>query len=610
MCGIFGYIGKGDPLLECIEGLKRLEYRGYDSAGIAGIKNGSVIFSKEVGRIACLEKKVNDQNLKMDIAIAHTRWATHGKPNEVNAHPHMDVNLSLALVHNGIIDNYNQIKAQLKAKGIDFVSETDTEVLAQLIAHNYKGNFFLAVAESLKLVKGSFAIAVLHKDHPNQIIAACRESPIAIGYDDQKTEILVSSDPNGFGLRELNVFYLNKDEIALISNRSIEVYDQNQNVVIKRTERLEGTDFAASKNGFEHFMIKEIFEQPVSVQRAMVGRVSDEFGNSFFEEMTFSSQELMATRHILIIACGTSWHAGSIAASMLEDKARIPTQAEIASEIRFKNPIISDETLVIAISQSGETADTIAAVREAKAKGAKILGICNVKNSTLVREAHCSIFLKAGPEISVCSTKAFTSQITVLYLFSLFMARLRHLSKEEGQKFLQELKKVPKIVKFVLNRAEEIERIAVKYSKYEKFFFLGRRYMYPTGLEAALKLKEISYLNANCYPAGELKHGPIALLSDDFPVIAFCSNKQTYEKMISNLMEVKARGAPILALASIGSNEVAKIADDVIWLPSTIDELAIFPSSIAGQLLAYYVARERKNPIDLPRNLAKSVTVE
>lgn len=609
MCGIFGYIGKKDSLIECIEGLKRLEYRGYDSAGIAGIKDGNLIFCKEVGKISSLEKKVKNQNLKMDISIGHTRWATHGKPSEVNAHPHLDYNNALALVHNGIIENYDQIKEQLKNKGVEFISETDTEVLAKLIAHNYKGNFLSAVFESLKVVKGTFAIAIIHKDHPNQIIAACRESPLAIGFDEDKNEILIASDPNGFGFRELDVFYLNRDEIALISE-NIEVYDQNKNLIIKKTEKFEGKDIAPSKNGFEHFMIKEIFEQPMAIQRAILGRISEEFGNSYFEELTFSPQELMAKRHILIIACGTSWHAGTIAAAMLEDKARIPTQAEIASEIRFKNPIISDETLVIAISQSGETADTIAAVREAKAKGAKILGICNVKNSTLVREAHSSILLKAGPEISVCSTKAFTSQVTILYLFTLFMARLRHFSKEEGQKFLQELKKVPKIIKYVLNRAEEIENIAIKYSRYENFFFLGRRYMYSTGLEAALKLKEISYVNANCYPAGELKHGPIALLSENFPVIAFCSNKQTYEKMINNLMEVKARGAPILALASIGSTEVAKIADDVIWLPSIIDELAIFPSSIAGQLFAYYVAKQKNHPIDQPRNLAKSVTVE
>jgi glutamine---fructose-6-phosphate transaminase (isomerizing) len=610
MCGIFGYIGADNPLETCIEGLKRLEYRGYDSAGVAGIRDGNLIFCKETGKISSLEKKIKSQEIKLDIAIGHTRWATHGAATETNAHPHIDSHSSLAVVHNGIIENYLHLRNHLKTKGINFITETDTEVIAQLISYNYKNNLFLSVQESLKMMKGSLAIALIHKDYPDQIIAVSRDSPLAIGFDDKKSEILISSDPNAFLGRDLNVFYLRNEEVAIVSSKSIQVFDSNSNLISKKTERLEGVSFAPCKNGFDHFMLKEIFEQPITIQKAMLSHISEEFGTAYFDGLTFSPSELMATKHILIIACGTSWHAGCIAASMLEDKARIPTQAEIASEIRFKNPIISDETLVIAISQSGETADTIGAVREAKAKGAKILGICNVKNSTLARESDSCIFLEAGPEISVCSTKAFTSQITILSLFSLFMARLRHLTKEEGQKFLHELKKIPKIVKFILDRDKEIAELAKKYSCYENFFFIGRRYMYPTCLEAALKLKEISYVNASAYPAGELKHGPISLISKNLPVIAFCANKQTHEKMISNLMEVKARGAPILALASIGTTDISKIADDIIYLPSTIDELAIFPSSVAGQLFAYYIAKERGTEIDQPRNLAKSVTVE
>lgn len=610
MCGIFGYIGRDDPLVSCIEGLKKLEYRGYDSAGIAGLRNGNLIFCKETGKISSLEKKLEKEKLKLDIAIAHTRWATHGIANETNAHPHVDINSSLAIVHNGIIENYDILRTELKTNGIKFSTDTDTEVIAQLIAYNYKNNLLSAVSDSLKLMKGSFAIALIHKDYPDHIVASSRESPLAIGFDDQKAEILLSSDPNAFLGRNLNVFYLKNEEIAIISSKSIEVYDFNKNMITKKTERLEGESYYPTKNGFEHFMLKEIYEQPITVQKAMLGHLSEEFGTASFDGMCFSPSELMATKHILIIACGTSLHAGSLAASMLEDKARIPTQAEIASEIRFKNPIISDETLVIAISQSGETADTIGAVREAKAKGAKILGICNQKNSTLARESDSCIFLEAGPEISVCSTKAFTSQITILSLFTLFMARLRHLTKEEGQKFLSELKKIPKIIKQIIDNDRIIKNLAKKYSQYENFFFLGRRYMYPTCLEAALKLKEISYLNANGYPAGELKHGPISLISKDLPVIAFCMNKQTNDKMLSNLMEVKARGAPILAIASMGSKDLDKIADDILFLPSTIDELAPFPSSVAGQLFAYYIAKERGREIDQPRNLAKSVTVE
>lgn len=608
MCGIFGYVGKKDSLKVCLSGLKLLEYRGYDSAGIAGLSKKGLFFCKNSGKILELEKKINKSSTRLDLAISHTRWATHGKPSEVNAHPHYDHKESLAIVHNGIIENYASLREMLKGKGIPFHSETDTEVIAQLISHNYKNNLLKAVQKSLKLLKGSFAIALIHKDHPEKIIAATRESSLSIGYDKQQT--LLSSDPNAFSGHCLNVLFLKNDEVALIENGSIQVFDKQSHPVKKKFEKLDAKYVAPSKKGFEHYMLKEIYEQPLTLQKAVFGRFSEDFGTAEFEDFNFSSKELLSARHILIVACGTSWHAGCIAASMLEDKARIPTQAEIASELRYKNPIISNETLVIAISQSGETADTIAAVREAKAKGAKVLGICNVKNSSITRESDSCIFLKAGPEISVCSTKAFTSQISVLFLLTLLMARLRHMNKEEGQLFLHELKKIPQKIRSVLDHVDQIKKLALKYAQYDDFFLLGRRYMYPTCLEAALKLKEISYLNANGYPAGELKHGPIALIHPRLPVIAFCSNHQTYDKMISNLMEVKARGAPILALAPTGTDELKSIADDILWLPDTIDELATFPSSIAGQLLAYYIAKQRGTEIDQPRNLAKSVTVE
>jgi glucosamine--fructose-6-phosphate aminotransferase (isomerizing) len=569
MCGIFGYIGKKDPLKECLKGLKKLEYRGYDSSGIAGFKKNNIIVCKEVGKIHSLEKKIELKELSLSsVIIGHTRWATHGKANEKNAHPHTDEKKILALVHNGIIENFDSIKNFLINKNFAFSTDTDSEVIAQLISYHYKKDILLALHESMKMLKGSFALALLHKNHKNQILAASRESPIAIGFSDEKEEILLSSDPNAFLGRNLNVFYLKNNEVALINNeREISVYNNKKKKISKKIHFLEGINKAPSKEGFEHYMLKEIYEQPITIQKAMLEHFSEDFGTAYFEGLKFSPTELTAVRHILIIACGTSWHAGCIGASMLEDKARIPTHAEIASEVRFKNPIISDDTLVIAISQSGETADTIAAIREVKAKGAKVLGICNVKNSTLTRESHSCIFLKAGPEMSVCSTKAFTSQITILSLFALFMARLRHLSKEEGQKFLKELKKIPKIVKGVINRADEIKELAEKYSKYKHFFYLGRRYMYVTSLEAALKLKEISYLNANAYPAGEMKHGPIALIDNNLPVIAFCSNRQTYDKMINNLMTIKAREAPILALAPNSSSEIEKIVKDVFYLP-------------------------------------------
>lgn len=611
MCGIFGYIGsKENPTDICIQGLKLLEYRGYDSAGIAGIHNKNISFIKDIGKIAALEKQVQLADLKLDLAIGHTRWATHGKLTQNNAHPHIDFKNTIALVHNGIVENFDSIRKMLMSKGIVFSSETDTEVIVQLIAYYYKRNILKATHKALRHLKGSFAIALIHKDYPDQIIAAAKESPLVVGYNDQQTEIFLSSDPNAFLGKDLNILFLHQEEICVLKRKFFQVFDKNLEMIAKKIERFNGVFTPPSKDGFEHFMLKEIFEQPLTIQKAMLGHLSEDFGTAQFEDLNITSKELLSTRHILIVACGTSWHAGCIAAAMLEEKARIPTQAEIASELRYKNPIISNETLVIAISQSGETADTLAAVREARAKGAKVLGICNVKNSSLTREADSCIFLNAGPEISVCSTKAFTSQITILSLFTLYMSRLRHMSKESGQEYIYELKKIPGKIKQVLSSAEDIKILADKYSSYEHFFYFGRRYMYPTCLEAALKLKEISYLNASGYPAGELKHGPIALISPSLPVIAFCANQQTYDKTLGNLMEVKARGAPILAFATVGSDGIESIADDIIWIPPTTDDLAILPTTVAGQLFAYYIAKKRDREIDQPRNLAKSVTVE
>lgn len=610
MCGIFGYIGPRNPAKICLKGLKHLEYRGYDSAGLAGILEGKIIACKEVGKIHSLESAFEERPVDLDLAIAHTRWATHGKPSKENAHPHFDQTQSIAVVHNGIIENHFALREMLQAKGMKFYSDTDTEVIAQLISHFYKGELLPAVQKALSQLRGFWGIALIHKDHPNKIIAAARENPIAIGINATRSEAFVSSDANAFGEPNLDVMFLRSDEIALVSPDKIEVFDQSATPVQKNTERLEIGAASISKNGYPHFMLKEIFEQAQTIQQAFHNRLIPDFGTAEFENLSFSPSELLAVRRILILACGTSWHAGQIAASLFEDKARIPTQAEIASEFRYKNPIISQDTLVIAISQSGETLDTIAAVREVKSKGAKVLGICNVRNSTLTREADCTLFLRAGPEISVCSTKAFTSQLTVLALFTLLMARLRHMSKEEGQAFLSEIQSLPLIVEQVLRKHEVIKTLAHKYAHFNSFFFLGRHYMFTTSLEAALKLKEISYINAQGYPAGEMKHGPIALVDHELAVIGMCGNKHTLEKMISNLMEVKARGGPILAFAPEGSAEIEKVATDVLYLPPLCDELATIPYSVASQLLAYYIALERGTDIDQPRNLAKSVTVE
>ncbi len=610
MCGIFGYIGPRNPASVCLTGLKHLEYRGYDSSGLAGILEGKIFACKAVGKIPSLENALKEQPLRLDLAISHTRWATHGEPTQENAHPHIDETDSIAVVHNGIIENHYTLREKLKNAGRKFYSDTDTEVIAQLISHYYEGEFLPAVQKALAELRGFWGIAVIHKDHPHQIIAAARENPIAIGINTSRAEAFVSSDANAFGESNLDVMFLRSDEVALISPEKVEVFDQSFTPVQKNTQRLESDSTAISKNGYAHFMLKEIFEQPQTVQQAFHNRLIPDFGTAEFENLTFTPTELLSIRRILILACGTSWHAGQIAASLLEDKARIPTHAEIASEFRYKNPIISEDTLVIAISQSGETLDTIAAVREVKSKGAKVLGICNVRNSTLTREADCTLFLRAGPEISVCSTKAFTSQLTVLSLFTLLMARLRHMSKEEGQAFLSEIQALPDKIDQVLHQSPAIQTLAKKYAHYQSFFYLGRHYMYTASLEAALKLKEISYINAQGYPAGEMKHGPIALIDPNLAVIGMCGNKRTLEKMLSNLMEVKARGGPILAFAPEGTPEVDKIATDVLWLPHICDELAGIVYSVASQLLAYYIALELGTDIDQPRNLAKSVTVE
>ncbi|CCB89204.1 glutamine--fructose-6-phosphate transaminase (isomerizing) [Simkania negevensis] len=616
MCGIYGYIRPKelkdgiDPVDVCLEGLSLLEYRGYDSAGIAGIIDGKIKSCKRAGKVHSLKTAVEQEKLRLDTAIAHTRWATHGIPNQENAHPHFDQKETLAVVHNGIIENHSSIREKLEAKGVVFQSDTDSEVIAQLVSYLYKGNLRIAVQAALKQLHGSLAIAIIHVDHPNQIVAASRESPLVIGIDREKGEAYLSSDANSLVGKSLEVIYLKNDEIAILDHSHVEVFNGAGKKVAKKMEKIGIESSQVTKNGFEHFMLKEIFEQPQTIQQAMYGRTQEEFGTAVFEELNLDPKELQSIDRVLILGCGTSWHAGCIAASLLENIARIPTEVEIASEFRYTNPIISEGTLVIAISQSGETADTVAAVREAKAKGAKVIGICNVNHSTIARESDSCIFLNAGIEVSVCSTKAFTSQLTVLALFTLFMARIRHLDKEEGQNFLKELRHLPTKVTQVLSQADVIERFAEKYASFEQFFFLGRRYMFPTSLEAALKLKEISYLNACGYPAGEMKHGPLALVSPKLAVIGMCGNMQTIDKILSNLMEVKARGGQILAFAPKGIKELEKITSDILYLPKVSDFLASIPYSVAGQLFAYCIAKRRGTEIDQPRNLAKSVTVE
>jgi len=483
------------------------------------------------------------------------------------------------------------------------------EVIAHLIQSNYQGDLAFALHATLPKLKGVFALAVIHKDHPDQILAAARDCPLSIAFDDRRSEAILSSDPNAFIGASLNVLFLKGDEIARLKQGSVEIYGKKLERIEKTPERLTSSHEPPSKEGFSHYLLKEIYEQPRTLQKALLGRTSRLAILS--DELSLGKEELLSFENGWILGCGTSFHAGWIASLYLEELARFSAPPEIASEARCRAPLLSERSLILALSQSGETADTLAALRLVKGLGAKVLGFCNVKNSTLVREADATLFLKAGPEISVCSTKAFTSQLALLYLFSLHMASARKtLSPEAIQSHLDALQKLPEQIGLLLEKAPLLEKIAEQYAAYANFFFLGRHYMYPTCLEAALKLKEISYVHANGYAGGELKHGPIALLDANFPVVAFCANQRTEEKILSNLMEVKARGAPLFAIAPERLKEVESIADHVFWVPEQIDPLAPFLSTVVGQLFAYYIARIRGCDIDQPRNLAKSVTVE
>lgn len=608
MCGIFGYIGKRSAADVCVQGLQRLEYRGYDSAGIAGIENNDITTIKSEGKLQLLQALLAQKKPNFSSAIGHTRWATHGEPSQRNAHPHTDLNHSLALVHNGIIENFQELKKELEEDGIRCASDTDSEVIAHLIAQEYSGDFRLSVQKALNRLQGAYALAVIHKNHPNTIIATARHSPLAIGH--LNGEYFLSSDPNSFVGKNIEITFPHQNELAEITEHGVAFFSPEGTPLFKQIEKYTFDDTDISKGHFEHFMLKEIHEQPLSIRRAMEGRLNEEYGTAIFPELNFSAKELQEVSRILILGCGTSWHAGCLGVALFEGLSRIPAECEIASEYRYTNPIITPDTLVIAISQSGETADTIAALREIKAKGAKTVALCNVEHSTLSREADAYIPLNAGPEISVCSTKAFSNQVIVISLLALYFARIHHMGKVYGQQIIRELKRLPVQVEEILAKADQIEALAKKYSTYSRFFFLGRRFMFPTSLEAALKLKEISYLDATGYPAGELKHGPIALIDDTIAVIGLCGNKQTFEKLLGNLQEVKARGGKLALLTPASLSEKLSLGDDLLILPDNQDHAVPILYSVATQLFAYYIAKERQTDIDKPRNLAKSVTVE
>jgi len=607
MCGIVGYIGKKNIDEVLLEGLRRLEYRGYDSAGIAVVEDGSLKVTKAVGRIAELEKKITN-NDRATVGISHTRWATHGEPTEANAHPHLSNDGKLALVHNGIIENYQEIKEQLIASGHKFESETDTEVLAHLIGELYEGDLLSAVHSALGKVRGAYGIAVIHQDEPNRLVAARMGSPLIFGVG--KNEYFVASDVSAFLGHTNEVVYLADGEIVDIGRDGYRIYDLDQNKIEGEVCKVEWTLEESEKGGYEHYMLKEIMEQPEVIKNSTRGRILLEDGDVKLGGLEEVRERLRNIERIIIIACGTARYAGMVGEYMIEEYAGIPVEVEFASEFRYRNPIIDEKTAVLAISQSGETVDTLAAIREAKKKGALTLGIVNAVGSTIARETDAGVYNHAGPEIAVASTKAFTSQLTVLVLMAVMLGRQRKMSSAEGRQILSELNLLPEKIKTLLSKTGDIEKLAEKYKDYDHFMYLGRKYCFPLAEEGALKLKEISYIHAEGYASGEMKHGPIALIDKDFPTFALIPKDSVYEKGISNIQEIKARAGKVIALTTVGATGVEKVADDVLYVPQTVEPLMPLIAVGPLQLFAYYVAVAKGLDVDKPRNLAKSVTVE
>jgi glutamine---fructose-6-phosphate transaminase (isomerizing) len=608
MCGIVGYIGKRGATEILVEGLHRLEYRGYDSAGVAVMNGNGVETRKAAGKIVKLEEALAAHPVHGDLGIAHTRWATHGIPNECNAHPHIDCKGNVAVVHNGIIENASVLRAELEKHGHKFVSETDTEVIAHLIEEAFDGSLEDAVIEALWQIEGTYGIAVVSSLDSNKIVAARKGSPLLIGLGDG--EYYVASDVSAILAQTREVVYLDDGDVAVLTRDGYTILDQRAQRLDRHVSKIDWDLDQIERGGFDHFMLKEIFEQPATIENCMRGRLLPEEGTSKLGGLNMTDDELLAFDNIVITACGTSWHSALIGEHMIEDLARIPVEVEYASEFRYRNPIINDRTLCIVISQSGETADTLAAMREAKQRGARTYGIVNVVGSTIARETDGGIYVHAGPEIGVASTKAFTSQVMALLLFTLKLARLRSLGVVRGREIIEKMHELPAQIQQVLDRAPEIEKLAEDFKNENNFLYLGRGYNFPTALEGALKLKEISYIHAEGYPAAEMKHGPIALIDERMPVVFIAPHDSVFDKLMSNVQEVKARGGRVLAITSRAEPELKGKADYEFRIPETIDLLTPILASVPLQLLAYYIAVKRGNNVDQPRNLAKSVTVE
>ena len=624
MCGIVGYVGKKSVVPIIIEGLRRLEYRGYDSAGIAVGGNGDGLqLRRAEGKLRNLEEVIRQKPLHGSYGIGHTRWATHGRPTEENAHPHRDCTGKIVVVHNGIVENYLSLKKKLTEEGHKFTTETDTEIIAHLI-EKYSGSsgngkrpaLEDAVRQAVKQLSGVFALAVISSDDPNKIVAARNGPPAVIGLGND--EYFVASDVPAILYHTRDIVFLADGDMAVVTADGVQLTDFDGKPVVRPVQHVMWDPILAEKGGFKHFMLKEVYEQPRAVRDTTLGRVSQETGQIFLDQMEITEAEFRAAKKINIIACGTSWHAGQAGKFMIETLARVPVEVDYASEWRYRNPIVDPETITLVISQSGETADTIAAQREAKARGSKTLAICNVVGSMITREAQGTIYTHAGPEIGVASTKAFTGQLTALYIFAMYLAQVRgSMSTEQARAAMQELTRIPAKLETILTHDEACDELAKRYQKVHDFLFLGRGIHYPIALEGALKLKEISYIHAEGYPAGEMKHGPNALIDENLPVVVIATRDANnpgsvlrYEKTISNLKEVKARSGVVIALATEGDEEIKEAADHVLYVPAAPEELSPILEIVPLQLLAYHIAVRRGCDVDQPRNLAKSVTVE
>jgi glucosamine--fructose-6-phosphate aminotransferase (isomerizing) len=620
MCGIICYCGKKQAIPILINGLKRLEYRGYDSAGFAVVENGAIVKNgknnknrrnivvKAKGRVDHLEKKKIGLDIDATFGIAHTRWATHGKPSQVNAHPQTDCTNKISVVHNGIIENYLELKEELMAKGHVFKSETDTEVIVHLVEEYFEGDLEIAVLKAVERLSGTFGIAVIHADIDHQVIVVKRGSPMVVGIGDK--EYLAASDSNALTPYTKKMIYLSDDEIAVLNSDEYHIKNLRNETLEKKIEILESRDYKVDKRGFEHYMLKEIFEQPVSIENAMRGRIIESEGVSKLGGLEPVLDRLKNTRQLIIVSCGTSYYAGLLGRYIFEHLTELNIEVELASEFRYRRLKLDEDVAVLALSQSGETADTLAAIKEAKRKGALVLGIVNAVGTAITQITDAGVYNHAGPEIGVASTKIYTSQLVIQTLMALLIGRYQGVSFIEGSEIINALIRLPDQAREILKNADQIKEIAYKYSKYKNFLYIGRLFNYPTAMEGALKLKEISYIHAEGYAAGEMKHGPISLIDKNFPTISIVPDDLTLDKMISNMQEIRARNGKILSVTNANVPQVEKISNDIMVVPRTIPILQPILNVIPLQLFAYYIAKEKGRDIDKPRNLAKSVTVE